>query len=73
MVGKPYAAAEDIKLVEDALHRFNFEATQIIYARQPVSVFLKTAGGQIKGGLIGRILVGLRAPLPGDFTKETSA
>lgn len=55
---EPNAAAEDVRLVEAALHRFNFEATRIPYAPQPVNVFLRTDSGEIKGGLIGRALAG---------------
>jgi GNAT superfamily N-acetyltransferase len=52
------ASAEDVKLVEDGLHRFNFEATRIQYAPQPVTLFLRDASSAIKGGLIGGILAG---------------
>lgn len=52
------ASAEDVKLVEDGLHRFNYEATRIPYARQPVTLFLRDASGAIKGGLIGSIFAG---------------
>jgi len=41
-----------------ALHAFNFEATRIPYASQPVNLFLRTESGEIKGGLIGRVLAG---------------
>ena len=52
------ASAEDVKLVEDALHRFNFEVTRIPYAPQPVTLFLREESGEIKGGLIGSIFAG---------------
>jgi len=52
------AAVEDVRLVEDGLHGFNFDATRIPYAPVPVNVFLRTDSGEIKGGLIGRVLAG---------------
>jgi GNAT superfamily N-acetyltransferase len=52
------ASAEDGKMVEDALHRFNFDSTQIPYAPRPVTVFLQAGSGEIKGGLIGNIIAG---------------
>ena len=55
---EPNAAAQDIRLVNEALDRFNFEATRIPYAPQPVNLFLRTEGGELKGGLIGRVLAG---------------
>jgi hypothetical protein len=33
---EPNARAKDIKLVEEALHRFNFQATRVPYAPQPL-------------------------------------
>ena len=52
------ARAEDVKMVEEALHRFNFDATQIPYAPRSVTVFLRAESGEIKGGLIGSIFAG---------------
>jgi ribosomal protein S18 acetylase RimI-like enzyme len=50
---EPNARAKDIKLVEEALHRFNFQATRVPYAPQPLNVFLRNREGEIRGGLIG--------------------
>jgi ribosomal protein S18 acetylase RimI-like enzyme len=55
---EPNARAKDIKLVEEALHRFNFQATRVPYAPQPLNAFLGNREGEIRGGLIGVVQAG---------------
>lgn len=44
--------------MEEALHRFNFQATRVPYAPQPLNVFLRNRQGEIRGGLIGIVQAG---------------
>jgi hypothetical protein len=53
---EPNAVANDVRIVEEGLHRFNFEMTRIPYEPLPVILFLRSESGEIHGGLIGRAL-----------------
>ena len=55
---EPAAAAEDVKFVEEALNRFNFDVTGIPNTPKPVNVFPRTDAGDIQGGLIGETVAG---------------
>ena len=51
---EPEAGPEDIAVVREGLHRFNFDATGFREVRD-VTVFVRDHHGAIKGGLLGYV------------------